>query len=463
MRREKILLKNNLPGFYKTVFHLALPIILQNLMQTFVNMLDTIMVGRLGTKEIAAVGLGNQIFFILNMILFGVSSGGSVFVSQMYGRGDTKGIQKTVGLMTMLSVFASLIFMSAAFFAPDFLMSLYSKDSAVVSLGARYLRVVAVSYFFIALGFPFQISFRSIDHVFLPMVCTGISILLNLVCNYVFIFGVEIFIFGARIFIPSMGVAGAALGTVVARFAETFILLAYSILKKFEIFSSPKNFFQSDRNFAAKFFSVAFPVVINESLWGLGVTLQNSIFSHAGTFAIASYNITGTISQLTWVFFIGVGNASGIILGKKIGEGKTDEVKAYAFRFLWFIPLCAVFLGMLLCPLSALLPFLFNVEKSVLFQARCMLLELMAAYPFNAFCMYFIVGFCRAGGDTKYAAFHDIFWMWCVSLPLASFGAFYLKLEPRFFYLFLFSESFIKSIAGILRFRSGKWLRDLSE
>lgn len=462
LEKRTALLKTHLPGFYKTLFYLAVPIILQNLMQTFVNMLDTIMVGQLGAAEIASVGLGNQIFFILNMILFGISSGGSIFISQFWGKNDISGIQKTLGIMLLFSVSVASVFMLAALLAPEFLISLYSKDTAVISLGSKYLRLVAASYIFMAVSFPFQIAFRSTDHAYLPMICTVISILLNAFFNYLFIFGAEFSFFGIHVRVPAMGVSGAAIGTVIARTAETAVLFSYAFLKKFEIFSSLKSFVQFNRNFMLKYASIALPVIFNESLWGLGITFQNSIFAHAGTNAIAAFNITGTISQLTWVFFIGVGNAAGIILGKKIGAGNFEETKLYAYRFAWFLPACAIFFGLLLYPLSLLLPYLFKVGAETLFQAKCMLLELICFYPFNAFCMFFIVGFCRAGGDTKYAAFHDIFWMWCVAIPLGCAAAFAFHLEPRFIYLFLFTESILKTAAGLLRLKSGKWIKDIT-
>ena len=195
----------------------------------------------------------------------------------------------------------------------------------------------------------------------------------------------------------------------------------------------------------------------------MGITVENAIFSRMGTDAIAAFNITGTISQLTWVFFIGTGNATGIILGKKIGEGKKDETRLYENKFAWFLPLCAVGIGLLLYPLSFLLPYLFNVEPHIIKTARHMLYVLICFYPFNAFAMYFIVGFCRAGGDTKFAAFHDIFWMWTIAIPAGIFAAFVLKLSPPAVYFCLLTEGVLKTFWGLARLKSGKWLKDVTE
>lgn len=457
-KKSTSLIRTHLPGFYKTLFSLAVPITLQNLMQVFVNMLDTIMVGQLGAAEIAAVGLGNQIYFILTMILFGTSSGGAIFISQFWGKRDIGGIQKTLGIMLGFSIFVSIIFTAAALFAPTFLIGLYSKDSVVIFYGAKYLRYVAISYIFLAITFPLEFAFKSTSHAYLPMICTAISIILNAVFNYIFIFGLETDFFT----VAPMGVTGAAIGTVISRAVGTTVLLLYSYLKKFEILGSFKNYFSFSKKFVLKYISVALPVLLNETAWGMGITFQNSIFAHKGTDAIAAFNITGTISQLTWVFFIGTGNAAGIILGKKIGSGNFEEAKLYTYRFAWFLPACAAVIGLFLFPLSATLPYIFNVENSILMQAKKMLTELICFYPFNAFCMFFIVGFCRAGGDTKYAAFHDIFWMWCVAIPAGYIAAFVFHLPASFIYLCLLSEGLLKTFAGLLRLKSGKWLRDIT-
>ncbi|WP_296828451.1 MATE family efflux transporter, partial [Treponema sp.] len=399
-----------LEKFYSSLFKIALPIILQNMLMTLVNMLDIIMIGQLGKNEVAATGLGNQVFFLLNMVLFGVSSGGSIFIAQYFGKKDLKGIKRTLGIMLTFSFIAAFIFSVGAVFFPSVLMHFYSDDNAVISIGIEYLRYVGLSYIFIAVSFPFQLAFRSTDHVILPTVTTAIAFLINALLNYLFIFGCG--------FIPAMGVKGAAIATVISRVIEFLILILWSYKKKFDICGNLKELFSFDGRALSNFFKVALPVMINESLWGFGVTIQNTIYSHAGTDIIAAYNITGNISQLTWVFFIGVGNAAGILIGHKIGEGSHDLAKAYAHRFAWFMPLSAVFLGLCLLPMSMALPYFFKVGPDVIEIAQRMLYVLVFFYPINSFNMFFIVGLCRSGGDTVYAAVNDICWMYLLAIPL---------------------------------------------
>lgn len=440
---------------FKSLFVIALPIILQNLMQSTVNMLDTLMVGQLGSVEIAAVGLGNQIYMLLNMVLFGISSGGAIFIAQFWGKKENSGIWKMEGVMFSFSIVIALIFTFASVFFPKFLIGLYSKDFHVIEIGARYLRIVAFSFPFFAMSFAFSMALRSTEHVKLPMVATMISLVLNAILNYLLIFGIGFF--------PSLGIVGAAIATCISRIVECFILFIVAYSKKYEVASSIKNLFSFTLFEVRKFIKIAFPVIINEAIWGLGTSMHSLIMGRTSTEAISAFNITGTISQITWVFFIGVGNAAGIIIGKKIGEGNETEARKYANTLSWFMPVMAIFIGLLLIPISKFLPFMFNVEANILVQAKMMLMILMCCYPLNAFNMCWVVGICRAGGDTVFAAIIDVCFMWIIAIPLAACVAYFTNVQPYIIYICLLSEQIFKAIVGFYRIKSGKWLHNVVE
>ena len=440
---------------FKSLFVIALPIILQNLMQSTVNMLDTLMVGQLGSVEIAAVGLGNQIYMLLNMVLFGISSGGAIFIAQFWGKKENSGIWKMEGVMFSFSMVIALIFTFASVFFPKFLIGLYSKDFQVIEIGARYLRIVAFSFPFFAMSFAFSMALRSTEHVKLPMVATMISLVLNAILNYLLIFGIGFF--------PSLGIVGAAIATCISRIVECFILFIVAYSKKYEVASSVKNLFSFTFFEVRKFIKIAFPVIINEAIWGLGTSMHSLIMGRTSTEAISAFNITGTISQITWVFFIGVGNAAGIIIGKKIGEGNESEARKYANTLSWFMPVMAFFIGLLLIPISKFLPFMFNVEANILVQAKMMLMILMCCYPLNAFNMCWVVGICRAGGDTVFAAIIDVCFMWIIAIPLAACVAYFTNVQPYIIYICLLSEQIFKAIVGFYRIKSGKWLHNVVE
>lgn len=439
-----------LKGFYSSLVAIAIPISLQSLLQNFVNMLDTVMIGRLGSVEIAAVGLGNQIFFVLTMILFGITSGGGVFIAQFWGKKDIGGIRKSFGIMTLIATIVAFVFTGLGLFIPYKMIGLYSPDPLVVQVGGEYLRIVCLSYIPTAISFSITLAFRSTERVKLPLVCTSVSLITNAGANYLLIFT------------AGLGVKGAAIATIFSRVVELLILVIWSYTHRYEVCGKLRDLLGFDWSFVFKYIKIALPVIINETFWGVGTSVYNGIFAHAGTDAFTAYSITGTISQLTWVFCMGFGNGMGVLIGKRIGEKKFDEARSYAKRSMWFMPLIGACVGVFLLPLSKLLPFLFNVDTEIIKSATKILMILIFAYPFNSFCMNWIVGVCRAGGDTVFSAAAELGVLWGVAIPLGYIAAFVLHLSAPMIFLFLTSESLVKAIIGVVRVLSGKWLHEVT-
>lgn len=440
--------------FYADLVRIALPIALQNLVVSGVNMLDTIMVGRLGTAELAAVGLANQIWFLLILMLFGVATGGGVFTAQYWGKRDIAGIRRTTGLSLVIGLGAGLAFMAGGMLVPQAILGFYSRDPEVIGLGASYLRIVAPSYPLAAISFVFSISLRGVERVRLPLVATVISLTVNAILNYVLIFGA----FGA----PAMGVDGAAVATVVSRLIEAAIVITGAYTQKTAVAGSLKEFTSWGSGFITRFLGIAMPVIINEIAWSVGITTYNGIFARVGTGAIAAFNVTSTVNQLAMVFFMGTANAAAVMIGSRIGAGEVDVARHWARRFAILSPLYGLCMSALMVPSVLLLPLLFVMDPEPLRQASIMILVMAGVFPFKIFNLHVIVGICRSGGDTRFGAFFDIFGIWGIGVPLALLGAFVLKLQPWQVFLLLNLEESTKAILGVWRVITGKWLNDVT-
>ncbi|HHU37438.1 MAG TPA: MATE family efflux transporter [Treponema sp.] len=441
-------------GFYIGLFSLAFPIMIQSFINSLVNMVDTIMIGQLGTVAIAAVGLGNQIYFLLNMVLFGIVSGGAVFTAQYWGKKDIPSIKTTTGFCLTLVLAVGMLFAGTCFFFPRSIIGIYSSDLAVIQEGGKYLRIASLSFLPFSVSFLFTIILRSVERIRVSVISTVISLTLNVILNYLFIFG-----YGK---IPAMGVAGAGLATVISRLVEMVIILTVSYVKKYPPAGTLRELFSFSTTFAAQFSRIAVPVILNEIMWGMGTTLQSVIFARTNTDAIAAFNITNTISNLTWVFYIGLANGVSVMIGKKIGEGDHLTAREYAKRIIRFAPLTAPAVAGLLFFLRLLIPFFFNVSPEALSYLNSMFILLAIAYPFRAFNITMIIGVSRAGGDTRYCAIYDLFFMWAIALPAAAIAAFRFGAPVWLIYFFVMSEEIMKVFPGLLRFKSGKWLHDVT-
>jgi putative MATE family efflux protein len=440
--------------FYTDLFTIALPIMLQNLINSLVNILDTIMIGRLGTVEIAAVGLGNNFFFFYTMVLFGICSGAAIFTAQFWGKHDVSGIRKNMGLCLLLGMTLGALCTVAAAVWPYPILRVYSRDEAVIEVGATYLRTLSPSFLPYAVSFAFIITLRSVERVRLTVISTVIALSVNLTLNYLLIFGCGP--------LPALGVKGAAVATVVARFTEVALLVGVSYARRYVFVGAAREFLAFSRDFVARFFRITLPVIVNEVFWSLGVSVQNIIFARTHTDAIAAFNITSTISQLTWVFFIGLGNGVAVLIGKKIGAGDEATARTYAWRIIRFAPLMAVGAVFVLLPLSQALPFVFNVNETVLRNATLLLIVLSVSYPCRAVNMAMVVGICRAGGDTVFSGVFDVAFMWVVSLPLAAVASFVLHAPVWVIYGCICTEEPLKMLVNLWRFKSGKWLHNVT-
>ena len=411
------------------------------------------MIGRLGTVEIAAVGLGSQIFFLYHLTVFGICSGGTIFTAQFWGKRDIAGIRKNMGLCISLNLSLGVFFTLGAFLIPDKLIAIYSRDPLVIEAGAEYLRFISPAFIPFSISMVYGLTLRSVEKMRLPIAATFISLSLNTILNYIFIFGAGP--------IPSMGVRGAALAVSIARCTEVFILIIGSYVFKYPPAGKFKELFSFNSAYTVRYLKIALPVIINEVIWAIGHSSQNLVLARSSTEAIAAYNITNTVFQLIWVVFVGFSNGVAVLIGKKIGEGKDDEARDYAFKIIRFAPLVSLGAIAILLPISRLVPLVFNVSNEVLQTSARMFIVLCCVFPLRAIHISMVLGVCRAGGDTVFCAFYEILPIWLVSLPLGAIASFVFSAPAHIIFLCFHAEDPVKAALSLWRLKSGKWLRNV--
>lgn len=440
-------------GFYQKLLRLALPIAGQNLIVFALNMLDTIMLGSLGENEIAAAGQANQPFFIFTLFLFGIASGSSVLISQYFGKKDKLSMERILAFAITLSAVISAIFMTLVLLFPETAMRIYSKDDTVIALGVKYLRIIAPSYLLTAISTTYLSVIRAAEEVKIPLKVNFFALCLNGVLNYLLIFG--------KLGLPAMGVEGAALATLIARIVE-FGIVVFLILRRRDKFALlPSHFLHWNKALIFDFIKYATPVILNETIWGLGVSMYSVIFGQMGTSVVAAYNVAQVFEKFAMVALMGVANSATIMLGQHLGAGRKEDPLLYARTILLTAFVLSVGVFVLLIAIN---PFIFNIYKispDAIDTARKLLYVISAAALVKSITSTGIVGILRSGGDTRYALFLDGTGMWCVGL-VCGFIAWKLGLPAWGVYIAFMLDEVYKMALCIRRIASGKWIRNIT-
>ncbi len=444
------------PFFWKIVLPLALPITLQNFLASSFQIVDTLMVGQLGDAVIAAVGIAGQVAFFINLLFYGISAGGAVFIAQFWGAGNRRGIRHVYGLMLTLTLPVILIFIVAcSLFAPN-LIAVFTDDAALIDIGARYLRIACWSYLPVGLNQVFCIVLRSTEEVRLPLLAGIFSVTLNAAANYALIFG--------KFGLPALGVEGAAIATVLSASLGTLLVFLVSLFRRNMLRASLPEMFSFDRRFAGSYIRRSLPVLVNEGLWSLGVLGYNMVFGRLGADNYAALTIFRTVENLGFVFFIGICNACAVLVGKNIGAGRIEEAKTVSGAFMLLVPLAGITVGLLLVALTSPILSLFNVSPYVRHTAHLLLYVYAAEVGIRNIPYISICGIFRAGGDTKTGVKYDFGCLYGFSLPLVALSAFVFRLPFLAVYiLMLLAEDIPKSFLCIRRFLTYAWIKPVSD
>lgn len=441
-------------SLYQNLLRIAVPIALQNLLVTSLNMVDTVMIGQLGAVQIGAVAVANQVYFLLMLFLFGVGSGTGVFTAQFWGRRDVKGIRAALGIGLSVGVAGATLFTAVGVAAPRFVIGLYSNDPEVVRLGGQYLAIVAFSYVMTAVSVIFGNVLRTTGNVRLPLYATMISLALNTGLNWLLIFG--------RFGFPALGVAGAAIATVIARCVEVLIVLFVTYRRKEAAAAHLGELFSARWPFVRHFARTTTPVVLNEIGWSLAMTMYTFVYAHMGTEVIAAYNIADTAIRLSFVLFFGTGNAAAVLVGNTIGRGEVGRAQGIADRLLVIVPVVGVIIGAIVFAVSGLVPQLFNVDAEGR-ELSATILRIFAFFvPVKVANLHIIVGLLRSGGDTRYSLFLEIGMMWSLGVTSALLGGLLWQFSAPIVYLLTGTEEVAKAIFGTRRVLSGRWIHEVA-
>jgi len=439
--------------FVRSMLAIALPVAFQQLITASLNMIDVLMVGQLGETAVAALGLANQIYFLLILFLFGVTSGMSIFTAQYWGREDVENIRKVLGICLVMAISVAAMFSLAATLIPEKLMGFYTEDQAVIKLGSDYLRIVGLSYIMTAISVAYISVLRSITMVKMTVVVAVLALALKTILAYQLIFGIGIF--------PELGVRGAAIGTAIGWTFQCILLLTLVYTLKTPLAANPLSFFQFKRPFMMSVLKTSLPAAINEVLWSFGITTYNAVYARIGTDAIAAVNINATIEELIFVLFIGLGNASAVMVGNKIGAGGKDVAFEYGRRFTILGVIAALLGGVIVFSLRETVIGLYQISPSAAESLRWLMLVYALSIWIKVFNFMLFIGALRAGGDTRYAMFTELFSIWVIGVPCALIGGFVLHLPVYGVYALVLLEEIAKAIIVFRRFLSRKWIHDL--
>lgn len=441
-------------SFYGRVFTLVLPMAIQNLINTGITSADVIMLGKVGEKVLSGVSLAGQVQYIMQLIFFGLTSGASVLAAQYWGKRDKETIEKILGFALRLGIWISLFFAVAAWFMPNQLMKIFSSDAVVIAEGVSYLKIICFSYVISAVTMIYLNVMRSIERVKISTIVYFVSFISNVILNYVFIFGMGP--------VPALGAKGAAYATVIARCIELFIVVYHNFRIntdtpiRFGYVAKTEQWLQKD------FIRFSLPVVVNELMWGLGMAMYSAILGHLGSAVSAAYSVTQVARQLALVVCFGIANATAIMIGKVIGEGRMELAREYGRRFKRLSLVAGLLGGVLIILIRPLIMDFMSVSELSKYYMGVMLFVVSYYVVAQSINTTLIVGVFRAGGDTKFGLLIDVGIMWCVSIFMGFLAAFVFRWPVEVVIIILLSDEIIKVPLSLMRYNKYKWLNDIT-
>lgn len=431
----------------------ALPIAAQSLIASSLSLIDNLMVGSLGELELNAVGVSVQYFFVNWMLLFGFTSGTATFISQFYGVGDMKNIKRTTGFGLTIAGCIGLTFFSIGMIFPEYVLRIFTNFPEVIELGVVYIRAGSPCFLFLAVTQPFTVALRATQQTRLPLYASVTALLTNTFLNYVLIFGK----FGA----PALGVQGAAIATSIARFIEMSLILYMVFGRKNVVAGTISEYFSYTKELAGRIIRNALPTTIQETMWGFGTSLYVAAFARIGITAGAAIQACNTINNMFCLAAFSVGDAVLILVGQKLGEGKTELAYDMSKKMTVIGLVLGVVagIGLILAgdPLLSMFEF---TEEGAETAAKIILIYGLTLW-LNLYNGIHVSGTLRCGGDTRFAMIAETCTVWLIGVPIAFITSLYFGWPVYFAVLAVKIEELVKGLILTKRYLSKKWLNNV--
>ncbi|MBQ2803837.1 MAG: MATE family efflux transporter [Lachnospiraceae bacterium] len=448
---QKLFIKD--AKFYKNVASIAVPIALQGLITTGVNVMDTIMIGKVGETQLSAVSLANQFINIFHIFCMGIGMGASVLVVRYYGMKDKPALKNTVAIMLRLCLAMALLFCVATILLPRQIMQIYTVEEAIITNGMRYLEYSVVTYFLLGLSLTCTIVLRNVGQVRIPLYTSIAAFFINVGANYLFIFGK----FGA----PRMEVAGAAVGTLIARIFEFSVICGYLCVKDTEIGFRIKDLFAPVGNLWKEYIRISIPVLISDGILALGNNSVAMVIGRLGESFVAANAVTTVTQQLSSVMIQGFSQAGAIVTGYTLGEGDREKAHRQGYAFLGLGILFGLVAAGIIMLISDPMISAYNLSEETRGIAGELMLSISIIVVFQATNSIMTKGVLRGGGDTRILMVADNIFLWLFSLPMGIIAGLVLHLSAFWIYFFLKIDQVIKAGWCIIRLRSGKWIKKI--
>lgn len=441
-------------SFFKgKVLEIALPITIQSLIQASFGAIDQFMIGQLGTDCVAGVGLGSKFASIFTVIAAAISTAASILIAQYVGKKENEGINKSFFTNLFIIIAVAIFFSGISIVFPYNIMKIYSNDADIVAIAGSYLKIIGLGFIPVALSYLISVLLRCVNYVKFPLYASILSAMINIGLNYLLIFG--------NLSFPKMGVEGAAYATTTSRIVEVLILICMVVRlnnKKVLHFSFR---WTKTKKFGQTLMTILIPIIACEFLWSLGENVYSVVYGRIGADSCAAMTLTNPIQSIMIGALTGISSASGIIIGKRIGEGNYEKAYMESKKFMLYGLIGACVLAILIILLKSSYVSIFKVDENVHLLAEKILIVYGFIGPIKVENMILGGGILRSGGKTKYVMWIDFFGTWCVGVPLALLSGFVLSMPIYFVYFFLSMEECVRLIISLVVFKKKCWIESL--